>query len=69
MFRLHTPNIFVKMNVALHRGLGLTGALILLHAGYSAFESLSYAKSINPASPLEIPLDVSSSCRSVNDVD
>jgi len=31
---------------------------MLLHAGYSAFEALTYEKSIDPTTPLEIPLDV-----------
>jgi Membrane magnesium transporter len=32
---------------------------MLLHAGYSAFEALTYEKSIDPTAALEIPLDVS----------
>jgi len=32
---------------------------MLLHAGYSASESLAYEKSVDPSSPLQIPLDVS----------
>ena len=31
---------------------------MLLHAGYSASESLAYEKSVDPSSPLQIPLDV-----------
>jgi len=38
--------------------LGSLGGLMLLHAGYSAFEALTYEKSIDPTTPLEIPLDV-----------
>jgi hypothetical protein len=33
---------------------------MLLHSGYSAFEALTYEKSIDPTAALEIPLDVSS---------
>jgi hypothetical protein len=39
--------------------LGTLGGLMLLHAGYSAFEALTYEKSVDPMAPLEIPLDVS----------
>jgi hypothetical protein len=46
------------MSGLLRSGLGLTGALMLLHAGYSAFESLTYEKALDPSSQLEIPLDV-----------
>jgi len=35
---------------------------MLLHAGYSAFEALTYEKSIDPTAALEIPLDVSLQC-------
>jgi len=38
--------------------LGSLGGLLLLHAGYSAFETLTYEKSIDPTTPVEIPLDV-----------
>jgi hypothetical protein len=47
------------MSVVIRSTLGLTGAVMLLHAGYSAFESLTYEKSLDPTSQLEIPLDVS----------
>ena len=39
------------------RALGAIGTIMLLHAGYSAFESLTYEKSLDP-DHLEIPLDV-----------
>jgi len=38
--------------------LGGVGTVMLIHAGYSAFESLSYEKSLNPSANLSIPLDV-----------
>jgi len=38
--------------------LGIAGAVMLLHAGYSAFESLTYEKSLDPSSRLELPLDI-----------
>jgi Membrane magnesium transporter len=38
--------------------LGVVGTVMLLHAGYSASESLAYEKSVDPSSPLQIPLDV-----------
>jgi len=38
--------------------LGILGTVMLLHAGYSASESLAYEKSVDPSSPLQIPLDV-----------
>jgi hypothetical protein len=31
---------------------------MLLHAGYSAFEALTYEKAVDPIAALEIPLDV-----------
>ena len=31
---------------------------MLIHAGYSAFESLSYEKALDPSAELQIPLDV-----------
>jgi hypothetical protein len=38
--------------------LGLLATLLLVHAGYSAFESLTYEKSLDPSSELKLPLDV-----------
>jgi hypothetical protein len=46
------------MSVALRSALGVAGAIMLLHAGYSAFESFTYEKSLDPSSPLEMALDV-----------
>jgi hypothetical protein len=46
------------MNVVVRSTLGVTGTLMLVHAGYSAFESLTYKKALDPSSRLEIPLDV-----------
>jgi len=51
------------MSVAVRSGLGIVGAFMLLHAGYSAFESLTYEKSVDPNSPLDIPLDVNTLSR------
>jgi hypothetical protein len=48
----------ITMNPILRGVLGTTGTAMLLHAGYSAFESLTYEKTIDPSSPLDIPLDV-----------
>ena len=47
-----------KMSIVVRSALGVTGTVMLLHAGYSAFESLTYEKSLDPSSRLEIPLDV-----------
>ena len=52
------PVTTIKMNSLLRGVLGTTGTVMLLHAGYSAFESLTYEKSLDPSSPLDIPLDV-----------
>jgi hypothetical protein len=46
------------MSLLIRSTLGFTGAVMLLHAGYSAFEFLTYEKSLDPTSQLEIPLDV-----------
>lgn len=46
------------MSTLVRSALGVTGTVMLLHAGYSAFESLTYEKSLDPSSRLEIPLDV-----------
>ena len=47
-----------KMSAVVRSALGILGGILLLHAGYSAYESLSYEKSLDPSSQLEIPLDV-----------
>ena len=49
-----------KMSLLVRSALGITGTVMLLHAGYSAFESLTYEKSLDPSSRLETPLDVTS---------
>src|SRR5436190_10770852 len=49
----------LDMSVLVRNALGVTGTVMLLHAGYSAFESLTYEKSLDPSARLEIPLDVS----------
>ena len=48
-----------EMSIVIRSALGITGTVMLLHAGYSAFESLTYEKSLDPSSRLELPLDVS----------
>ena len=46
------------MSMLVRSALGVTGTVMLLHSGYSAFESLKYEKSLDPSSRLETPLDV-----------
>ena len=47
-----------EMSGLLRGVLGVAGTVMLLHAGYSASESLAYEKSVDPSSPLQVPLDV-----------
>jgi hypothetical protein len=47
------------MSLTSRVALGTLGGLMLLHAGYSAFEALTYEKAVDPTAALEIPLDVS----------
>ena len=58
--RWHPPLAIPTMSTVVRSALGISGAVMLLHSGYSAFESLTYEKSFDPSSRLELPLDVSS---------